>query len=77
VHSDVSCFNIIEVFKTMLLDKSLISQAEQAANSLGKRSLPGDLDVAPNDWDAVRPSKKRLATGPKIKPPPCDDDKGI
>jgi hypothetical protein len=68
VHSDVTCSDIFKVFKVILLDKSLISQAEQAAaTTLGKCSLPGDLDVAPNGWDAVRPSKKLLTAGPKTK----------
>lgn len=68
VHSDVTCSDILEVFKIILLDKSLISQAEQAATTLGKCSLPGDLDVAQNGWDAVRASKKLLMTDPKVKP---------
>ena len=69
VHSNVTCSDIIEAFKIILLDKSLISQAEQAATTLGKRSLPGDLSISSIGWDAVRPSKKLLAKEPKIRPP--------
>jgi hypothetical protein len=68
LRSDVTCSNIIEAFKLILRDKSLISQAEQAGTTLGKRSLPGDLDVAQNGWDAVRAPKKLLITDPKVKP---------
>jgi hypothetical protein len=68
VHSVVTCSDILKVFKIILLDKSLIYQADHAAiTTLGKRSLPGDLDVAPNGWDVVRPSKKLLSADPKIK----------
>jgi serine/threonine protein kinase len=68
VHSHVTCYDIIGVLKTILLDKSLIDQAEQAATTLGKRSLPGELDIVSNGWYAIRPSKKILMRNPKISP---------
>jgi hypothetical protein len=67
VHSNVTCSEIIEVFKTILLDKSLIAQAKQEATILGKRSLPGDLNVSSDGWDVVRPHKKTLSKEPKVK----------
>jgi hypothetical protein len=58
VHSEVTCEDIISVFKVILMDKSLIAQAEQAANTLGKRSHPGELEVSSNGWDVARPTKR-------------------
>ena len=69
VHSVVTCRDIIEVFKVILLDNSLITQAEQAATTLGKRLLFGELEVAPNGWDVMRPTKKHLTRAPKISSP--------
>ena len=71
VHSVVTCLEIIEVFKTILLDKALISQAEQDFSVLGKRSecsFPGDLALAPNGWDVYNPASKKLAKKAKITP---------
>jgi hypothetical protein len=70
VHSSVTCLEIINVFKTILLDEALITQAEQAGATLGKRSLPGELDVASNGWDVVTPTKKKLMKEPNISPTP-------
>jgi len=69
VHSDVTCSKVIEAFKTILLDESLISEAEKAPTTLGKRSLPGDYDTVKHGWDVVRPSKRTLATAPKFNQP--------
>lgn len=66
VHSDVTCSKVIEAFKTILLDESLISEAEKGPTTLGKRSLPGGYDTVKHGWDVVRPSKRTMATGPKF-----------
>jgi hypothetical protein len=71
VHSEVTCEDIISVFKVILMDKSLIAQAEQAANTLGKRSHPGELEVSSNGWDVARPTKKKLTSTPKINALPA------
>lgn len=72
VHSDVTCLEIIETFKTILLDKALISQANHTPPTvLGKRSersFPGDLAVAANGWDVVNPGNVKLAKVPKTNP---------
>jgi hypothetical protein len=68
VRSEVTCDDLIKVFKTALLDQSLIAQAEQAGSNLGKRSLPGEL--VSNGWDPVKPSKRKLTSEPKISPSP-------
>jgi hypothetical protein len=71
VHSVVTCHDIIKVFKEILLDQSLISNAEEAAaTTLGKRSLPGGLNIGSNGWDVIRPMKKQLTEDPKISPSP-------
>jgi hypothetical protein len=67
VCSVVTCSDVIEAFKTILLDESLISQAEKPPTTLGKRSLPGDYDTVKHGWDVIKPSRKVLATGPKFK----------
>jgi hypothetical protein len=70
VHSDVTCLDVIQVFKDALLDEFLISKAEQASKTIGKkRAFPGDLETGPNGWDVVRPNKKVLTADPKTKPP--------
>jgi hypothetical protein len=71
VHSVVTCNDMIGVFKTILQDQSLITQAEQAATTLGKRSLPGELELSSNGWDVLRPNKKQLKQVPKMKPSPA------
>ena len=52
------------------MDQTLITQAEQAIATLGKRSYPGDLEVSSNGWDVVRPSKKKMMKSPKVNPTP-------
>jgi hypothetical protein len=67
VHSNVTCADIINIFKTILLDPSLISQAEQVSTTLGKHLLPGEYDTVQKGWDVVRPSKKLLVKSPMNK----------
>ena len=66
VHSNVTCLDIINVFKTILLDDSLIIKAEEGAKSLGKHSLPGEHRVAPNGWDVIVPIEDQLRKKAKI-----------
>jgi len=61
VYSKVTCSDIIQVFKDILQDESLINQALHASTTLGKRSVPGDL-FTQKGWDVVRPSQKRSRT---------------
>lgn len=65
-HSTATCADVINVFKSVFQDESLIEEAKQP-NVLGKRSHPGDLIISTNDWDAGKPSKKLLTAKPNIK----------
>ena len=67
VHSNVTCSEIIETFKTILLDEFLINQAKRAA-TVGKRSHPGDLKAASNGWDVIDPPKRTLSRKSKVNP---------
>lgn len=42
-HSTATCRDIVEVFKSALLDKELIEHARQPDSILGKRARPADL----------------------------------
>lgn len=66
-HSTATGRDIVNVFKSALLDTELINQARQSPNTLGKRALPGDLAASENGWDAVRPSKKELRSKADMK----------
>jgi len=68
VHSSATPHDIIKVFKAALLDENLINDAKAAINFKHKRSLPGDLIVAPNCWDAVKPDAFRSPKKPKLAP---------
>jgi hypothetical protein len=68
VHGNVTCSEVIKALKATLLSTSLINKAEQANTTLGKRSLPGDLNVAPDGWNVIRPTKKILSKEPSVKP---------
>jgi hypothetical protein len=57
--------SIIDIFKLALRDEILINEAQSAksTNSLGKRSLPGDL--VSTGWDVVKFDKKLLTAEPE------------
>lgn len=50
------------------MDKNLITEADQARKTLGKRSLPGELEATSNGWDAVRPTKRKSKKGTPSTP---------
>jgi hypothetical protein len=60
--------SVIDVFKLALQDESLFKEAQLAksTNSLGKRSLPGDL--VSTGWDVVKIDKKLLTAEPETNP---------
>jgi hypothetical protein len=63
ISSNVTCMDIIKVFKTALLDPALIDEAKKVKldpTVLGKRARPGDLVTAPNGWDVVSVAKRTL-----------------
>jgi hypothetical protein len=66
VQSDATFGDIINVFKTALLDKTLIEEARISPTVLGKRSLPSDLAAAENGWDVAKVSKSQLEAEPKM-----------
>jgi hypothetical protein len=45
--------DIINIFKTALMDEDLITQLKSTQSILGKCSAPGDLIPAHNGWDVV------------------------
>jgi hypothetical protein len=57
-HSNAKLRDLIDAFKTVLLDNDLISKAKAPGNR--KRSHPGELVISSNGWDAV-PSPKKQA----------------
>lgn len=69
-HSTATPQDIIKIFKAALLDDQLITDAKVACNSKNhnKRSLPGELVVATNCWDAVVPNIPRTSKKPKLSP---------
>ena len=60
---------VIEVFKTALLDQTLINEERQAKSDLGKRALPGDLVVAANGWGAITYPKNFWMHNPRCTRP--------
>ena len=68
MHSTATCLDVINIFKSVFQDKSLVEEAKQPSTILGKRSRPGDLISASNGWDAVEPPQKLLAAEPKNNP---------
>jgi hypothetical protein len=69
VHSTATCLDVINVFKTVFVDKSLIDEAKrQSIAILSKRHHPGDLISAANCWDAVETPKELLTAKPKNNP---------
>lgn len=66
-HSPATCLDVINIFKSVLEDKSLIEQAKNTS-VLGKRSSPGDHVANTNDWDAVKVSRNLLTVEPGMKP---------
>ena len=66
VHSTATCLDVINIFKTVLLDPELIANAKESCSVLGKRSYPGDLIVAPLGWDAVKVTKRNLEGEPHM-----------
>ena len=65
MHSVVTCKDIINVLKGILMAKTLIAEAEQVCDDHKtlKRSLPGDLQVSSNNWDAMKLTKKKSKKG--------------
>jgi hypothetical protein len=57
-HSVATLPDFIRALKTVLLDKSLIADAR--VSGLRKRSLPGDMVVSDNGWDAVPAPKRQM-----------------
>ena len=52
-HSKATPMDIINIFKTALMDEDLITQLKSTQSILGKCSAPGDLIPAHNGWDVV------------------------
>jgi hypothetical protein len=71
VHSLAICRNVINVLKNALLDKALIDEAKQGCSVLGKHSIPGDLVITPNGWDAIKVPKTVLSAKPKLSLTPA------
>jgi hypothetical protein len=65
--SHVTCMELIDVFKTALLDPNLIDEAKNSELTvLGKRACPGDFITASNGWDVVPVAKKNLEAKAKM-----------
>ena len=58
-HSVATLRNFIDAFKTVLSDEDLIAAAT-SSGSTRKCSLPGELVISSNGWDAVPPKKRPL-----------------
>ena len=60
-HSSVTLHDLINAFKTVLKDQSLIDKARAAMpDNLRKRSHPGELVISGNGWDAIPAPKKQM-----------------
>ena len=66
VQSSATPQDIIKVFKAALEDDQLIKDAEVARSFHNKRSLPGELIIDSNCWDAVKAPK--TSKKPKLTP---------
>jgi len=75
--------DLIEVFKAALQDEDLIKAAKKDYDSKlhHKRSLPGELVISPNSWDAAKPEESRISKKPKlaqtVTPSPSVVNKGL
>jgi hypothetical protein len=75
--------DLIEVFKAALQDEDLIKAAKKDYDLKlhHKRSLPGELVISPNSWDAAKPEESRISKKPKlaqtVTPSPSVVNKGL
>lgn len=65
-HSKATLRDIIDAFKSVLLDEDLISKARAGTR---KRSRPGELVISHNGWDAMPSPKKQTLVKTSIPKP--------